>query len=210
LSLVPPDAITPAYTGRVSAAIVLRAGSAFALALAMSASLAGAPQGVVGLDGRAVDPLAVPTGVRAHVLVFTTTDCPISNRYAPEITRLAAAYANQGVRFWVIYPVPGDTPDKIRAHVTQFGLDLPVARDSRFELVRRTGVTVTPEVAVIDATGQMAYRGRVDDRYVDFGVDRPAPTTRDLDSALASLLAGRPIEPKTTRAVGCILSDLLK
>jgi len=166
-------------------------------------------QGVVDLDGRAVDPLAV-TGARAHVLVFTTTDCPISNRYAPEITRLAAAYAARGVRFWIVYPVPADTPEKIRAHVERFGLGLPVARDTAFALVRRTGVTVTPEVAVIDARGEMAYRGRVDDRYVDFGVDRPAPTTRDLDQALTSLLAGRPVEPKTTRAVGCILSDLLK
>jgi hypothetical protein len=114
------------------------------------------------------------------------------------------------VRFWVVYPVAGDTPDKIRTHVTQFGLNLPIARDTRAALVSRTGVTVTPEVAVIDRQGQVAYRGRVDDRYVDFGVDRPAPTTRDLDQALENLLAGRPIEPKTTRAVGCILSDLLK
>jgi hypothetical protein len=144
------------------------------------------------------------------VLVFTTTDCPISNRYAPEISRLAAAYAGRGVRFWVVYPVPGDTADKIRAHVAHFGLGLPVVRDTRATLVRRTGVTVTPEVAVIDASGAMVYRGRVDDRYVDFGVDRPAPTSRDLDQALTHLLAGRPVEPKVTRAVGCILADLLK
>ena len=63
---------------------------------------------------------------------------------------------------------------------------------------------------MIDAGGAVAYRGRVDDRYVDFGVDRPAPTTRDLDIALTNLLAGKPVEPKTTRAIGCILSDLLK
>ncbi len=164
---------------------------------------------VVDLDGWAVDPLAVAAGARAHVLVFTTTDCPISNRYAPEITRLASAYAARGVRFWVVYPVPGDTPEKIRTHATQFGLHLPIARDTRAALVRHTGVTVTPEVAVIDAQGSVAYRGRIDDRYVDFGVDRPQPTTRDLDQALTHLLAGRPIEPKTTHAVGCFLPDLI-
>ena len=168
-----------------------------------------APSGDVDLEGRPVDPLTV-RGSGAHVLVFTTTDCPISNRYAPEIQRLAAAYAARGVRFWIVYPVPGDTPEKIRAHVSQFGLDLPVVRDTAFTLVRTTGVSVTPEVAVIDARGERVYRGRVDDRYVDFGVDRPAPTTRDLDRALANLLAGQPIEPSTTPAIGCILSDLLK
>jgi hypothetical protein len=182
------------------------------LAAALAGPAAAHPataQGVVDLDGRAIDPLRV-TDARAHVLVFTTTDCPISNRYAPEIKRLATAYGARGVRFWIVYPVRGDGPDRIRAHVAQFGLDLPVARDTASALVKRTGVSVTPEVAVIDARGEMVYRGRVDDRYVDFGVDRPAPTTHDLDQALGSLLAGRPIEPRTTRAVGCILSDLLK
>jgi Redoxin len=169
-----------------------------------------APQGVLDLVGRPVNPLSVQGHTRAHVLVFTTTDCPISNRYAPEINRLAAAYAARGVGFWIVYPVPGDTPEKIRAHATQFGLNLPIARDTAFALVRHTGVTVTPEVAVIAPGGAIAYRGRVDDRYVDFGVDRPAPTTRDLDQALTNLLAGKPIEPKTTRAVGCFLPDLLK
>jgi hypothetical protein len=183
---------------------------ALSLLLVAGSLSAAPPSGVLDLDGRPVDPLTVPGGTRAHVLVFTTTDCPISNRYAPEIKRLASAYAERGVRFWIVYPVPGDTPDKIRAHAYQFGLDLPLARDTRSALVRHTGVTVTPEVAVIDSTGAMPYRGRVDDRYVDFGVDRPAPTTRDLDQALANLLAGKPIEPRTTRAVGCILSDLLK
>lgn len=185
-----------------------------ALVLLLAAStFAAAPNpadGVVGLDGSPVNPLAVQETGRATVLVFTTTDCPISNRYAPEIKRLAAAYASRGIRFWVVYPVPGDTPAKITAHAGQFGLDLPVARDTRAALVKATGATVTPEVAVIDRAGGIAYRGRVDDRYVDFGVDRPVPTTSDLDSALTNLLAGKPIEPSRTRAVGCILSDLLK
>lgn len=183
---------------------------AFLLLVTGSTAVAAA-QGVVDLDGRAIDPLAVAaSGARAHVLVFTTTDCPISNRYAPEVKRLAAAYGARGVAFWVVYPVPGDTPETIRRHADQFGLDLPIARDTGAALVRRTGVTVTPEVAVIDARGEVAYRGRIDDRYVDFGVDRPAPTTRDLDQALSNLLAGKPIEPKTTRAIGCFLPDLLK
>ena len=169
-----------------------------------------AVRGVFDLGGRVVDPLVLPAGTRAHVLVFTTTDCPISNRYAPEIQRLAAAYRERGIQFWLVYPVPGDTPDKIKAHASQFGFDLPIARDTRAELVKHTAVTVTPEVAVITAGGEVAYRGRVDDRYVDFGRDRPAPTTHDLDEALSNLLAGRPIEPKTTRAVGCFLADFLK
>ncbi|MDH4065057.1 MAG: redoxin domain-containing protein [Acidobacteriota bacterium] len=181
-----------------------------AAALLVATGVPPAPTGVVDLDGRPVNPLDVGSGGRATVLIFTTTDCPISNRYAPEVARLDEGFRDRGVAFWLVYPVPGDTPEKIREHTRVFGYGLPVARDTGFALVRRTGVTVTPEVAVIDASGTMVYRGRIDDRYVDFGLDRPAPTTHDLEAALTSLLAGHPIEPKTTRAVGCILSDLLK
>lgn len=176
----------------------------------MQVSQTSAPHGIVSIDGATVDPFSVPHDIRGHVLVFTTTDCPISNRYAPEVARLAAAYNARGIRFWMVYPVPGDTPEAIRAHVTRFGIGLPVVRDTRGTLVRRTTVTVTPEVAVVNASGQMVYRGRIDDRYTDFGVDRPVPRTRDLEQALTQLLAGQPVVPASTRAVGCFLPDLLK
>src|SRR5882672_8091793 len=44
---------------------------------------------VQGLDGGAptVDPFAAPAGTRAIVFLFTATDCPISNRFAPEVRR---------------------------------------------------------------------------------------------------------------------------
>jgi hypothetical protein len=167
-------------------------------------------RGVVDLAGRPVDPLAFGQGVRAHVFIFTTSDCPISNRYAPEITRLATVFADRGIRFWLVYPVPSDTARLAREHTERFGLTLPVVRDTLFELVRLTGVTVTPEVAVIERGGRQIYRGRIDDRYVDFGRDRPAPTTRDLQNVLDAIVAGRPVTPGTTKAIGCYLPDVLK
>ncbi|MCC7126867.1 MAG: redoxin domain-containing protein [Acidobacteria bacterium] len=180
--------------------------------LAMPATAGHQPDlaaGMLDLDGRPVDPLTPSAGDRAAVLVFVTTDCPISNRYAPEVKRLAREYADAGVRTWLVYPVPGDTPEKIKAHAAAFDLDLPIVRDTARALVNRTGVTVTPEVAVYTAEGEMAYRGRIDDRYVAFGVDRPRPTTRDLEESLAAIAHGGPITPRTTRAIGCFLADLL-
>jgi hypothetical protein len=167
-------------------------------------------RGVVDLDGRAVDPFAFAIGVRAHVLIFTTSDCPISNRYAPEIQRIVATFANYGVQFSLVYPVPADTARTAREHATRFGFRLRILRDTAFQLVRRTGVTVTPEVAVIERGGRQVYRGRIDDRYVDFGRDRPEPTTRDLHAVLEAVVSGAPITSTTTPAVGCYLPDLLK
>lgn len=143
------------------------------------------------------------------VLVFTTTDCPISNRYAPEIQRLASRFDGK-VQFKLVYPVPTDDDSRIREHVRTFGYGFEWARDPKQQLVKQTGVSVTPEVAVFDASGKLVYRGRIDDRYITFGQDRPQPTVRDLERSLEAVLAGKPVPIAQTQAIGCILSDLVK
>ena len=64
-------------------------------------------------------------------------------------------------------------------------------RDPAHALVKFTEATITPEAAVV-ADGRVVYRGRIDDRYVDLGVERPSPTQRDLADALTAVLAGKP------------------
>jgi thiol-disulfide isomerase/thioredoxin len=149
---------------------------------------------------------ADPAGLR--VLVFTTTDCPISNRYAPEIQRLAAKFEGKA-KFVLVYPVPTDSPEMIREHTRKFAYSLETLRDPDRQLVKQTGVTVTPEVAVMSGA-RVLYRGRIDDRYIDFGKDRIKPTRHDLEDALTAVLANKPIAQRQTRAIGCFLTDLLK
>ena len=142
------------------------------------------------------------------VYVFTTTDCPISNRYAPEIQRLAAKFGSQA-KFVLVYPVPSDTPDMIRDHKKKFAYIFESVRDTDQKLVKQTGVTVAPEVAVMNGA-QLLYRGRIDDKYVELGRERSQPTTHDLEDALAAAIARRPVTVKETRAIGCFLPDLIK
>lgn len=181
-----------------------------ALGVALAAQAPITPRHVLGLDGRATNPLAPAPGIAATVLIFTTTDCPIANRYAPEIRRLADVYESRGVRFALVFPVRGDTSEIIRAHLQKFGYALTAVRDTSQELVRLTGAEVTPEAVLTDARGRLVYRGRIDDRYVDFGLDRREPTSRDLERAIQDLLAGRPVAIPRTQAVGCMLADLVK
>src|SRR5476649_2239686 len=73
---------------------------------------------VHGLSGgpATVDPFKVSAGVKVIVFLFTSTECPISNRYAPEVRRLAAAFATQGVVFRLIYPDPAEKDAAVRDH----------------------------------------------------------------------------------------------
>jgi hypothetical protein len=141
------------------------------------------------------------------VLVFVSVDCPISNRYAPEVSRVSERFASQGVRFFLVYPNPLDTAARIREHLASFGYTVAALRDPRQELARHAGATITPEAAVYDSRGKRAYRGRIDDRYISLGSQRPAPRRRDLIDALAATLAGRAVERPETPAVGCFMAD---
>jgi hypothetical protein len=143
-----------------------------------------------------------------RVLVFTTTDCPISNRYAPEIQRLATKFEGNA-RFALVYPVPSDSPALIREHVKKFAYAIDTIRDIDQQLVKQTGVTIAPEVAVLQGD-RVVYRGRIDDRYIEFGKDRVKPTRHDLEDALTSVIAGKAIAQRETQAIGCYLSDLMK
>ena len=49
-------------------------------------------------------PLLSPHGEKAVVLLFARTDCPVSNRYAPDLQRLYEKFAPQGIDFRLVYP----------------------------------------------------------------------------------------------------------
>jgi len=148
------------------------------------------------------------TESKAIVLIFVVNDCPISNRYAPEIRRLSSAFSAQGVVFFIVHPDPDETPAAIRAHAEQYQYSMPILRDPKHVLVKRAGASVTPEAAVFLPNGQLAYSGRIDNRYADFGKERPAASKHDLEEVLDRVLKGARIGAATrTKAVGCYIPE---
>ena len=161
---------------------------------------------LLDLSGRRIEPLR-ESAAAASVFLFLRTDCPISNRYAPEIRRLHERFAPSGIEFWMVYPDPDEAPQAIREHLSEFEYPGRAARDPEHALVEETGATVTPEAAVF-ADDEWVYLGRIDDRHVDFGKSRAAPTTHDLADALQAILDGQPVSQPRTRAIGCYIPDL--
>jgi AhpC/TSA family len=159
---------------------------------------------VLDLENRKVNPFE-DQKAKAIVFIFVRTDCPISNRYAPEIERLAARYASGRIAFRLVYPEASTSAKEIDQHRKEYHLSLPALRDPLHALVKLAKVKVTPEAVVFLPNGHEVYRGRIDDRYVEFGKERPTPTTHDLDEALRSVIGGKPVASSVTRAVGCYI-----
>ena len=173
---------------------------------ACSVSLCSAAFGPTDLSGHPIDPFASPARVR--VLLFVRTDCPITQRYAPELQRLSGEFAQQPVAFWLIFPDPSETSPHIAANVRDYRFPGTPVLDPRHVLVKRAHAAIAPEAAVFDRGGRLLYHGRIDDRYVDIGKTRPAPSVHDLEEAISATLAGRAVAVSETHAVGCSLADV--
>jgi hypothetical protein len=163
----------------------------------------------VDLSGHLITNLA-PSGTRVVVLIFAASDCPISNRYVPEIARLHREYSS-GVRFWWVFPNPEDTAAVVSKHNREFSIAEFTVLDVHHALVRRAHATITPESAVFiaqDGTLREVYHGRIDDRYIALGQERPEPQRHELETAIGAALVGKSVSPPEGPPVGCVIEPL--
>jgi hypothetical protein len=159
------------------------------------------------LEGQPFD-LWQAGGDKVTVAVFTRTDCPISNRYAPDISQLYESVHPRGVEFYLIYVDPKETAESIRAHLKEYEYPCPALRDPEHTLAAATGATVTPEAVVFNREQKLVYRGRIDDRNVSLGNAGAVAAKHDLADAIEVTLAGESVAEPETKAVGCYIGDL--
>jgi len=184
-----------------------------AIALVLIPSFAQSTQ-PFGLDlhGHPIRQLAGP-GTRIVVLIFAASDCPISNRYVPEIARLNQEFSGKGIKFWWVFPNATDSAAVVSRHNRDFSIRENTVLDPHQSLVALAQATVTPEAAVfLVQNGSMRelYNGRVDDRYLSIGQERPQPQRHELEDAIAAALDGKPIPQPGGPPVGCSIVFLQK
>ncbi|NJL28876.1 MAG: redoxin domain-containing protein, partial [Thermoanaerobaculia bacterium] len=172
---------------------------------------ASSAQSPTDLDGNPFDPFAVAAepetvpAVKAIVLAFAGPECPISNRLAPDLIRVVRDFEKHGVRFYLVYPEVEVDGETARRHAAAYGYAFPALLDHGRVLVEKAQATILSEVALFSPAGELLYRGRINDRVLDFGTLRPEPSREDLRLALDDVLAGRPVAEPRTQAIGCII-----
>ncbi|HEX4414925.1 MAG TPA: redoxin family protein [Lacipirellulaceae bacterium] len=162
---------------------------------------------LVDVDGRPFDLRKASKG-RAHVVVFVRSDCPISNKMAPEVRELCTAFKSRETDIYLVYVDPRESAEAIRTHLHDYEYTCPAVRDMKHELATATGATVTPEAVVFDRDWKVVYRGRINNMFEDIGKSRDKATTHELRDAIDATLAGRAIAEPETKAIGCYIDDL--
>lgn len=140
---------------------------------------------------------------KALVFIFVLPDCPVCNSYVPELKRLARQFPQ--IEFYRVYADPEITKAAARQHSSDYDFGFPGLLDPAQQLVRKSGATRTPEAAVFSPNGKLLYRGRIDDRYVDFGKKREQPGHRDLKDALDAILKNEPVHSPDQPPIGCYI-----
>ena len=154
---------------------------------------------VSGYVGTAFDPQTLAAH-KATVLVFLSTQCPVSKVYAPRLNALARLYAKRGVQMVGVFSNMQEGQAEVAAYAKSRSLAFPVMRDADASLAAKYGATMTPQSFVINPQGTVVYQGRVDD-----SADTSQVRHRDLQAALDAVLVGRAVPRARTVAFGCII-----
>ncbi len=142
------------------------------------------------------------------MLIFYSTECPISNSYSPTLATLAHSFPSGSVKWLGVCVDPDLTDKEVETHARDFDLKFPVTRDRRGTLARKLGATITPETFVIDTEGRVRYHGRIDDQFVARRKRNANPSTSELRDAIAAVLAGKAVKSPQVEAVGCPLPEV--
>lgn len=146
--------------------------------------------------------LAELGAAQATVLFFATIECPLVQRYLPRLGRLARDLEPRGVVVLVVNVGPGDAFVDAIGQVAEIAPAATFGKDFTGMLAAACGVDRTATAIVLDASGHLVYRGRVDDQYGYVGA-RPEPSRDDLRLAVEDVLAGRQVAVPVTEVQGC-------
>jgi thiol-disulfide isomerase/thioredoxin len=144
-------------------------------------------------------------GANGTLVMFICNHCPFVKHVLPELERLVAYYALQGIGVVAINSndlatYPQDGPDAMKELAITRRWTFPFLFDDAQEVAKAFGAACTPDFFAFDAQARLAYRGRLDASRP--GGDAPL-TGADLRAALDAILAGRAPAADQKPSVGC-------
>src|SRR5262245_60391434 len=134
------------------------------------------------------------------VYVFLSTSCPVSDSYTSRMLRIERTFRRLGIPLIGVFSNALDSTAAVKRYAENRDYSFTIIKDDG-ALAKALGATVTPQAVVLDKTGIIRYRGRIDDSPE---IDRV--TSHDLENVLTAISSDRAVSPKETRAFGCVIT----
>ncbi len=141
--------------------------------------------------------------VKGIVLFVQGNGCPLVRKRVPEIKRLRDAFQPRGVLFGMLNANPQDEREDLAEEAREYGMDIPILKDTNQLVARMLGIERTAEALLIDTkTCQVVFRGPIDDR-MSYQTEKPQASEHYLHDALEALLGAQAIGESQIDAPGC-------
>jgi peroxiredoxin len=145
--------------------------------------------------------LASLKGSKGTVLIFIATQCPISNAYNGRMQKLVEDYKAKGFNVVGINSNSTEPAAEVKSHAAEKGLTFPILKDPNNKIADHFSAQATPEAYLLDASGKLVYRGRIDNARFGYVI-----TANELRDAMEATLAGKPVEKAEAKAFGCSIT----
>jgi peroxiredoxin len=144
---------------------------------------------------------------KGFIVVFTCNHCPYAKAYEDRIVALDKKYKKLGYPVIAINPNnpeknKEDSFEKMIVRAKEKGFTFPYLFDEGQKIYPQYGATKTPHVYILEKTAKgniVKYIGAIDDNYED----EKEVKVKYVEDAVNSLLKGKEVEVKTTKAIGC-------
>ena len=123
---------------------------------------------------------------KATVVMFISTECPVSNDYNERLIALYNDYKDQSVQFIGINSNRNESVEEIAEHNKTNKFSFLVLKDLGNEIADKFGARRTPEVYLLDEKRILRYRGAIDNSHKN-------PETHYLRETLDLVVAGKEI-----------------
>jgi len=139
-------------------------------------------------------------------VIFLCNQCPDVLSYVDRIKQIQAHFQNKGITLVGINANHAnqyheESLKSMKEFARKNKLNFPYLWDATQDVASSFGAEKAPEAFLIDNRGILRYRGRIDDN----AQDPEAVKVHYLQNAIAALLLGESISPKSTEAIGCTL-----
>lgn len=142
---------------------------------------------------------------KATVLFFLSPECPLSQNYTLYINNLAVNDLYREYQIYGIIPSNYYSEEQIEDYMNDYGIQVPILLDPKYELTNELEATITPEVFLLDSDGETLYHGAIDNWYLKLGERRQVVTEHYLDDVLSAHSNGKKQSFDNTKPVGCLI-----
>ncbi|OWY21376.1 thioredoxin family protein [Sphingobacteriales bacterium UPWRP_1] len=150
-------------------------------------------------------------GENGLLVIFSCNECPYVIGWEDRYPKIAEFCQLNKIGLMVVNSNEAqrdkeDSPEAMKKHAMEKGYNFPYLLDKNHQLADALGATRTPDLFLFDKDLKLAYKGCIDDNMKE-----PEKVQQFyIKNAVNSLVAGQPIDPNVTKAVGCSIKRISK